>query len=163
MATRAQIIELRLLVDDPPGFVAITDVAAVGNLPANPTQQTCYYQTDITKYLATEKETGALPSDYETQRIRISDAVIADLIDGLGADAARCRALRMITTKLAAEMQLQQVDQGGDRATYTSLRDMHAFYQSEAERCEEDVSEDASNSSGRVGHTSAPEIAGGIV
>jgi hypothetical protein len=163
MATRAQIIQLRLLVNDPPGFVTITDVAAAANLPANPTQQTCYYLTDTARYVATRKETGALEKDYTTQRIRISDAVVSSLIDSLGADGARCRALRLIETKLGADMQLEQSATGGDVARFTSLKDMHAYYRALADECEAEAKSDADNSTGRVGHTTDPQIAGGLI
>ncbi|GAF70225.1 unnamed protein product, partial [marine sediment metagenome] len=106
MATRAQITDLRLLVNDPPGFVTITEVANAIALPATPAQGTCYYQTDVARYKATEKESGAVAADYESQRIQVSDSIIGDLIDELGADAARCRVLWQITTKLGADMQL---------------------------------------------------------
>jgi len=157
MATRTEITDLRLLVNDPP------EVAAAANLPAVPTQQTCYYQVDVKKYLSTYKETGAVSDDYETQRIRISDVKISSLIDALGADVARCRVLRLIATKLGADMQLASTSMGGDQSAFTSLRQMHEYYRRLAEDCEAAVAEDGDNVSGRVGHTPDPQIAGGLL
>lgn len=162
MATRTQITDLRLLVNDPPGFVAITEVVNAAVLPAAPTQETCYYLIDTARYVATEKESGAVAADYTTQRIRVSDSSISDLIDDLGADAARCRILRLITTKLGADMQLASTSMGGDTASYTSLQQMYRYYQGLAEDCEGQVASDADNSTGRVGNMESPEIAGGL-
>lgn len=163
MATRSQIQDIRLLINDPPGFVAIEDVAGLSALPLEPGQETCYYLTDKARYVATDKETGAVPGDYDTQRVRISDSRLGDLIDELGVDKARCRALRLIATKLGADMQLESTSMGGDQASYTSLREMHAYYRALAEDCEAEIDEDASNATGRFGHTDDPEIAGGLV
>jgi hypothetical protein len=163
MATRTEITNLRLLVNDPPGFVLIAEVANLAALPADPTQQTCYYLQDAERYVSTHKETGAVPDDYETQRIRISDAKISSLVDALGADSARCRVLRLIATKLGADMQLASTAMGGDETGYTSLRQMHEYYRRLAEDCEAAISEDAFNASGRVGHTPDPQIAGGLL
>ena len=162
MATRKQITDLRLLVNDPPGFVTITEAADATSLPSAPTQDTCYYQVDKTKYLATAKETGATSADYTLQRIRVSDVQIGDLIDDLGADAARCRVLRLITTKLGADMQLASTSMGGDTAGYTSLQQMYRYYIGLAEDCEKQIASDADNSTGREGRMESPEIAGGL-
>ncbi len=163
MATRTEITDLRLLVNDPPGFVLIAEVADSTALPQAPTQQTCYYLQDVERYVSTHKETGAVSGDYETQRIRISDAAISNLIDSVGADKARCRVLRLITTKLGADMQLAGISMGGDETTYTSLRQMHEYYRRLTEDCEADVADDAYNTTGRVGHTADPQIAGGLL
>jgi len=163
MATRVQIHDVRLLINDPPGFVDIEDVASLGSLPLEPGQDTCYYLTDKARYVATDKETGAVPGDYETQRLRISDERLGSLIDELGADKARCRALRLIATKLGADMQLESTSMGGDQSRYTSLKEMYAYYRLLADDCETEINEDASNATGRIGHTDDPEIAGGLV
>lgn len=163
MATRTEITDLRLLVNDPPGFVLITESATAITLPSTPAQQTCYYLVDKKKYLSTHKETGAVAADYDTQRIRISDAKISDLIDDLGADKARCRVLRLIATKLGADMQLASTSMGGDQSAFTSLRQMHEYYRRLAEDCEAVIAEDSDNVSGRVGHTADPQIAGGLL
>ncbi len=162
MATRKQITDLRLLVNDPPGFVTITEVADATSLPGTPTQDTCYYQVDKTKYVATVEETGATSADYTLQRIRVSDVQIGDLIDSLGADEARCRVLRLITPKLGADMQLASTSMGGDTAGYTSLQQMYRYYVGLVEDCEKQIASDADNSTGREGRMESPEIAGGL-
>lgn len=162
MASWDQIKDIRLLVNDPPGFVDIVAVANAAALPTAPAQQTCYYLQDTKHYKATEKESGAVAADYTARWLRVSDERISDLVDTLGADSARCRVLRLLATKLGAEMQLSRTSMGGDESAYTSLRDMYAYYQGLASECEAEIAADAENSTGRAARMTSPEIAGGL-
>jgi len=162
VASWDRIKDIRLLVDDPPRFVSLVAVANAAALPATPAQQTCYYLQDTKRYVATDKESGAVAADYVAQLLRVSDERISDLVDAVGADAARCRVLRLLATKLGAEMQLSRTSMGGDESAYTSLRDMYAYYKGLADECDAEIAADASNSTGRAGRMTSPEIAGGL-
>lgn len=165
MADRSDVINLRILINDPPGFVNIADVANEAALPVDsdePEQDTCYYLTGVKRYVAPKDEYPQTASDYETQRVRISDTMIGELIDGLGIDKARCEALRVIMTKLGADMQLKSTSMGGDVSSYTDLAQMYAYYKGLVAQCAEDTQDDVDNSTGRGARMTNPEIAGGL-
>jgi len=155
--------EIRLLVNDPQGCVDIIAVASADVLPAAPAQQTYYYLQDTKRYVGTDLESGATAGDYETKKIRISDDRITALIDSLGADMARCRVLKLIMTKLGAELQVKSTSMGGDQSTYTSLKELYDYYEKQARECEREIATTADSGSSRVINTTAPEIAGGLL
>lgn len=151
MATRAQIEQLRIAVNDPADVLHIVDVDSDGDIPSPAAKQTAYY-VDID---------GVYYYEGEVADLNISDAVIERLIDSLGYDKAVCRALALITRRLGAQLGVVRSQVGTDTTEYQSLRDMYTYYKDLSDTCKEQNREDANNSTGRLASYKQPDIAGG--
>lgn len=163
MATFAQIKEIRIRVDDPPGFQDFIEAANAAALPAVPAPYAAYKLTDTGAYVATELESGAASSDYSRLDLRVSDARISSWIDSYSLDQAECFALSAIAQRLAADLNIKRASVGSEDVEYTSLLDAYRYYKELSDQCKEDFRESQNNSTGRYGTTVAPEIAGGEV
>lgn len=163
MATRAQIIEVRVRINDPEGYESITDVADSDALPAIPAPYTTYYLTDTGAYVATDLTSGATASDYDRLDIRVSDSRITSWIDTYSVDQAECRALSAIATRLGGEFRIMRSRGGAEETEWTALRDAYQYYRSLADECSKRHQKDDNKLTGRYGTSDQPEIAGGEV
>ncbi len=160
MATFDEIKEVRLRIDDPAGFINIVEVAA---LPATSSPQTAYKLTTDGLYYSTEELTGLTASDYEALELMVSDTRISLWIDDDDVDAAACRALKQIINKVGKELTLVRITAGADTTQYTSLKDTYEYYKGILADCQDNKRTNDNNSTGRIGCTIQPTIAGGEV
>jgi hypothetical protein len=160
MATFEEIREVRLRIDDPPGLINIVEVAA---LPATASPQTGYRLTTDNLYYSTEGLTGLTSSDYEILELMVSDDRISGWIDDDDIDSATCRALKQIINKVGKELTLVRISAGADTTQYTSLKDTYEYYKGILADCTDNKRTNDNNSTGRIGCTIPPVIAGGEV
>lgn len=160
MATFAEITEVRLAIDDPHGFVTLTQVADVASLPAVPTQQTVYKVTATGSYMFTELESGATAADYDIAELRVSDVSIATWIDANDVATAIRKSILYIIAKLARELQLQQSTNGADSKTYQDLSKLLAFYEKLRTLYGEDEKKDENTSTGVYARSHRPYVEG---
>lgn len=163
MATFAQIKDVRLRVNDPPGFNDFLEVATGSALPATPAAYTAYKITDTGKYVSTELESGATESDYKLLTLRVPDSKIESWIDSYCVDIAECKALKFITVRLGQELTTKRLQGGAESIEWTSLKDMYDYYKALSNDCSEDYKESQGTNTGRYGLTEQPEIAGGEI
>jgi hypothetical protein len=161
MATTTQIHTLRIDTSDPPDIIQITIVATFTALPSSPTPQTAYYISDSGIYVATEKESDAIPDDYEVLELFLSDARIGSLIDSFGADKAVYKAVKLISTKLANKLIIVKNKAGAESIEYIKLLDLWDYYDKIAKSIKDEINDSNLNSTGRWGTSTQPEIAGG--
>jgi hypothetical protein len=161
MATKTQIQTLRIDTSDPPDIIQITTVATSTALPNSPTPQTAYYITDSGIYVSTEKESDANPGDYEVLELFLSDSRISTLIDSYGADLAVYKAVVLISTKLANKLIIVKNKTGAESVEYIKLLDLWDYYDKIAKSFKKELNDKNSNSSGKWGTSTQPEIAGG--
>lgn len=128
MATQTQIFGIRLIVDDPHGFVNLVSVADPTALPATPVAQTCYFVASSGAYVATEKTSGAVAADYTPQELSISDARIGAAYDAGGETAAVKACYQAMIAKLGKDIILKKNDLGGEASEVQSMREMLEYY-----------------------------------
>lgn len=160
MATQAQIFGVRLIVDDPHGFVNIVSVADTTALPAAPAPQTCYYVASTGVYVATEKTSGAAAADYTPQEISISDTRIGAAYDAGGESSAVKACYQALVAKLGKAIILKKSEQGGESSEVQALSEMLAYYKQCLASYE---STTTTASSGLFLTIAQPEINGGAV
>lgn len=143
------ILDLRLLINDPAGFIAIKEVLT---LPTSPDEQTLYKVED-NKYL-----------DKNGERIdlMLSDATLEALILKYGIKA-QCRAYTLIRQQLGSKLSITKLTAGADSTEFTSLVEMYNYYKSLETDCKESVKSERGNNSGRMGQAKQPTIAGGML
>lgn len=163
MATRADIIDVRVRINDPEGYRAIVDVADDASLPAAPAPYTAYYVEDTGAYKATEETSGAVASDYEILPLYVSDTRIDAWIDDVGVARAECKALYAVSVAIGAELRLRRSQAGAEDLEWVSLKDAYQYYKDLAAECEKRYESSQSATTGRYGTSSQPEIAGGEV
>ncbi len=163
MATTTQIINLRLEISDPFGVIAIASVATANDLPATPRPQTAYRTTDTGLYYRTEKTSGAVPADYATVELQLSDDRISTFIDDNGEGMAIGVALRAISKRLAAMLPMVSHSAGAESVQYQSLLDLYKFYKSAADDADAQERHDVGIDTGVYARTHTPRIAGGDV
>lgn len=161
MATSEQIFNVRLRISDPPGFIRFIEVATTGDLPASPQAQTAYLVTADGNYYSTTKTTGATPSDYTVEELRVSDDRISNWIDLGGEDYATCQSLKAIVSQIGYDLGIKKNETGAESVEYTSLKDTYEYYKGLLALCSEEKRSNEGNSSGRWGGSVQPEIAGG--
>jgi hypothetical protein len=161
MATNDQIFTVRLSIDDPSGFIEFAEAANGSALPAAPSQQTCYKRLDNGRYVATEKESGAVESDYETQDLRVSDAQLSAWINKGGLIYAECQALKQIIAKLAKELEIKKMNAGAEDMEWQSLDSLLKIYKDQLDRCEKEIKSENNNNTGKWGRTKQPITGGG--
>ena len=161
MATTTQIRNLRIDVSDPPDIINIVSVANIASLPATPEPQTVYYILDITRYVQTEKTSGATESDYKNVGLYLSDSKIGTLIDTHGYDKALYKALKSISSKLGSKLMLVKNTTGSESVEYLKLLDLYKYYKGLVADFKEDDEEKNNNDTGRMGRSHHVHIAGG--
>jgi hypothetical protein len=155
--------ELRLSINDPQGYNDLIEVAEMDDLPAAHQPQTAYYVTAVGGFFATEKLTGATEADYELVEVFYSNLVYKKLIDTLGLENAICRSFHIISRKLFGQLGLVRSTAGSEVTEYQRLRDVYLYYRDLAADCKKDKDSDAGTNTGRIGYTTQPEIAGGLL
>jgi hypothetical protein len=160
MATRTQIIDLRLQIADPPDVIRIYEVADTASLPEDPVPQTAYYVQATGLYYQTEKTTGAVSSDYVFIKLQLPDVTLASLIDSLG-DGAKRRALIRIAGRLASQLPIVKNTAGAESTEFLRLLDLYKYYKSLAADAAEEAAEEDGTSTGRILRIRRPRIAGG--
>lgn len=159
MATRAQIVELRLTVNDPVNYINIVDVATIASLPASPEAFTAYHVAENGGYYSTILATGAVPGDYTLQNIIMSDARISAIIDTSGIAGAEIAFYRMAVRKLGAQLVLVKNTDGAESSEYQRIDSMVLYYKSLIG----DVESVVGANTGRWFVTNTPAIGGGNV
>lgn len=163
MATFADIRTVRLAVGDPPGVIALLEVAVPEDLPPAPGQQTAYRVQSTGRYMYSEKEDGAVLADYEALELLLSDAQVSQLITTYGIEDAPCRAYGVIASRLGSKLRISSMSTGSESTTYTPLRELYEYYKRLAEDCVAAKNAVNLNTTGRYGATKQPEVAGGNV
>lgn len=162
MANQDTVFSVRLKINDPAGVISIIQVATPADLPAAPVPQAAYFVASTGQYVKTAKLAGATSTDYSYLELMVADAVISAAIDAFGESAAISSCIRRIISQLAAKFQISSHSNGGDSVNFTALRDMISFYKDLLSIYETEGKETAKNSSGRIGRSKQPEIAGGL-
>ena len=159
MAVFADIVELRLRIKDPLGFIAILSVAneAARLALAAPARQTAYKQLDTEVYYTYDEELEA----WEAKDLLLSDARLGVLFDLRGALAASY-AIKTIMAELGQRMTIASSSDGAGSTSYTSLRDMYQFYKDLAASMVEELAVATGTSTGRYLRTRRPSIGGGM-
>ena len=161
MATITQIRNLRIDVNDPPDIINITAAATPAALPTEPEPQTVYYITSTSRYVQTEKTSGAIPDDFKTVGLYLSDSKISALIDKHGYDKALYKALKLISAKLGSKLMLVKNQNGADSVEYLKLLDLYKYYKGLVADFKEEDEETNNNDTGRMGRSHHVHIAGG--
>jgi hypothetical protein len=160
MATVIQIKNLRLEITDPYGVIELITVANLTDLPAAPLPQTAYYVAAIGAFYVTEKESGAVATDYRRVELQLSNDRINNLIDLYGEARAVGAALKAITKRLGARIPLVRQSSGAESFEYQSLSDLYAYYKGLAADADVQVNIDTNNNAGRYFASKNPEIGG---
>jgi hypothetical protein len=161
MASFADIRTVRLTIGDPAGVVEIAQAADPSALPSAPGQQTAYLVASTGRYMTTEIESGAIPADYHSLELLISDAQISQLIAEYGVTLAPCKAYGVMASRLGSKLRLVRTQSGAESTQYLALLDAYKYYKSLAADCADKVDADDLNTTGRWGRTRQPRIAGG--
>lgn len=162
MATFAEIKEIRLILDDPPGFIDILSVANTGLLPAVPAPQTVYLILSDNSYMSTEEISGATPLDYERQELLFSDDTIGDIVDNYP-DNIISKLIKMALPKLLRRMQIVRNQSGTEDIQFITLKEKYDAYKDLLKEYEDDESKTAGTNTGQYLQTSNPTIAGGDI
>ncbi len=166
MATRSEIYQLRIAINDPPDAIAIRDVANRCKLPAEEEPQTIYY--DIARALYWEADRESSPVSYRIVRLKLGDAQITKMIDDVGMELAKCHAFEAIASRLGAELSIVKSQVGSDMTQRQSIDAMHKYYIGLAQGCrdaiedEDELIDDGGSGGGGLFTMKKPEIAGGF-
>jgi hypothetical protein len=163
MATRAQIIEARLIVGDPSDCVAIVDVALLTDLPSAPLAQTAYYVAATSGYYATQVVTGAVLADYSLLPIVMSDTRLGVIIDSKGVNGGAIALWRALIASLGKQMLMVKNSDGAESTEYQRILDLYSYYKKVLADFEEVVAEAAGTSTGSWVVTPNPCIGEGSV
>ena len=164
MATFTEITQVRLALADPAGFITISQVTNVSDLPTTPTPQTVYKVLNTTAYMATIKTSGAVPGDYKVKELYLSDATIGTHITAAGSVSAALPGLvQLIIAQLVSKRLLVKTETGAESKEYTGLETLLAFYNDLYKKLTANSNSAALNTTGKWYKTHSPEIAGGEV
>jgi hypothetical protein len=163
MATFAEIRTVRLAIGDPAGVIEVAQVADPAALPLDPGQQAAYMVQSTGRYMVTDKETGAVPADYATVDLLISDLQISQLVAAYGVDLAPCKAYGVIAARLWGRLQVVRTNSGAESTEYTSLDVTYRYYKALAADCKAEQDSINLNSTGRMGRTRQPQVGGGNI
>ncbi len=161
MVTFDQIKALRLDISDPANYIDILSVINAAALPAAPAQQTVYKVLDTSKYVATDTESGAAPSDYEAVELQLSDSRISTWLDTNTHDETVVLALKAIIKRLGGQGPLQRTKTGSESVEYTMLLDLYNYYRRLLKDQQTTVDKENNDNTGKWGNLKQPEIAGG--
>ncbi len=161
MATFDQIKALRLDISDPANYIDILSVINAAALPAAPAQQTAYKVLDTSKYVATDTESGAAATDYESVELQLSDSRISTWLDTNTHDETVVLALKAIIKRLGGQVPLQRTKTGSESVEYTMLLDLYNYYRRLLKDQQNTVDKENNSNTGKWGNLKQPEIAGG--
>jgi hypothetical protein len=164
MATFTEITQVRLALADPAGFITISQVTNLSDLPTTPTPQTVYKVLSTTAYMATIKTSGAVPSDYKAKELYLSDATISTYITSAGSVIAALPGLiQLIIAQLVSKRLLVKTGTGAESKEYTSLTTLLTFYDNSYKKLTANNNSATLNTTGKWYKTHSPTIAGGEV
>jgi hypothetical protein len=162
MVTFTEITQVRQALADPAGFITISQVTNVSDLPTTPTPQTVYKVLSTTAYMATIKTSGAVPGDYKIKELYLSDATIGTHITTAGSVSAALPGLiQLIIAQLAAKRLLVRTETGAESKEYTSLSTLLTFYNDLYKKLTANNNSVTLNTTGKWYKTHCPTIAGG--
>lgn len=144
-----EVIELRLRIADPHGYIGIVD----GEIPDSPTPQTAYRLAEDT-YV---DETG------EHIDLYLSDARIWAWIETYGIDATECIAYKAIASRLGGTMRVKRLTAGTETTEWQSIAELYTYYKKLSDECSERNRELTLTNTGRFGTSIAPMIGGGDI
>lgn len=156
MATFAEIKEVRLRIDDPPGMI---DILEAGSFPSAPMPQTAYKISDI--YYSSEPLSEAVEANYERLTLYVSDSRIGAWFDADGEDYACVQALKNIIARLGRMLKIRKEDTGAEGTEWNSLKETHEYYRNLLASFQADYDDSKSQAGPVWGASSTPEIAGG--
>lgn len=156
MATRGQIIAIRLMVKDPKGFTNIIDVDTKADLPASPVNQTSYFVTSESVYYSFD---GA---EWLVLDLRVSDTFIGDKIDiYTDMNKAASKVIRSIIIDVGMSLgNIQSHGNGSENLQYRTLKDVYDFYKEVEQSFLEDYNESSGASTGCYISTMEPLVGG---
>ena len=163
MATRAEIIEIRLRIADPANVINIIDVDTLADLPTTPAPQTSYYVVATGNYMATIETSGAQESDYNILSLRVADSYITLLVTTYGLEKAICYCFQLILTQLGNELRIVRNQDGTESTQFADIKQMMDFYRQLRTDCIEHSKELNNNSTGKAMRSRRPPIAGGNI
>jgi hypothetical protein len=158
MATFAQIKSIRLILNDPSGFIDIVSVANTAALPVSPVPQTAYFVVDIATYKMHNGTAYVSLTDMQ-----VSDGRIGEWLDAFGEYGAVVRGYNTIIQRLGQQLQMVKNSDGAESTEYTGIDKMLAYYRSVLADYTKIASSEVQMETGRWGKLKAPEIAGGYV
>jgi len=144
------IILLRERIADPAGFIAIESATA---LPASPDVQTAYRVGDNTYLDSLGARIGLI----------LSDATIDSFITLYEVDSAQCHCYSAIRQQLGSQLSIKKMTAGADSTEFISLAEKYQYYKNLEKDCNDKNKSDNGNNSGRVGLSTQPTIAGGLI
>lgn len=144
------VIKLRLRIKDPHGYPMIIEAS---ELPVSPDELTAYRLGENQYY----------NSDNERLDINISDGELDAMIVEHGMKGAECRSYGEIAKSLGGQMRIARLTTGTETTQWTSLVELYNFYRQLAADCREQNSSDTGTSTGRIGRSKQPIIAGGML
>jgi hypothetical protein len=163
MATRTEIIQIRLRIADPANIINIIDVDILADLPKTPAPQTSYYVVATGNYMITTETSGAQESDYTIMPLRVADSYITVLITNYGLEKAICYCFQLILTQLGNELRIVRNQDGTESTQFADIKQMMDFYRQLRADCVEQTKELNNNSTGKIMRTRQPPIAGGNI
>lgn len=148
MATFDQIKEVRLIINDPEGFINLLEVAA---LPVTYAHQTAYKLIADGVYY----EEGDVALD-----LQVSDDRISAWYDEGGLNYAVCQAIQQILNKIGRDLLIARSAGGAESTDFVNLTTLRNYY----EALKKTYTEEAKTLNTGIWVTSkAPTIAGGEI
>jgi hypothetical protein len=154
MATFTDIKEVRLQINDPPGFIDFVQVADEGSRPLTPAAQTAYCIVNEVKYQA------FIDGVWTDLMLRVSDSRISGWIDDVGVKGAIGRGYQAIIQKLGDELRIVRNSDGAEATEFVEIEKLLDYYRTIAK---DSAAEPPLNNAGRYFATKKPCIAGGNV
>lgn len=156
MATREQIIAIRLMVKDPKGFTNIIDVATKADLPASPVNQTAYFVASESVYYCYDSV------EWLAIDLRVSDTFIGDKIDiYTDLNKSASKVVRSIIIDVGMSLgNIQTHGNGSENLQYRTLKDLYDFYKEVEKSFLEDYNETSGASTGHYIRTVEPLVGG---
>jgi len=144
----ADVIDLRLRIADPHGYINIVEVV---ELPDNPAPQTAYRIADDTY----------LDGDGQPIELYLSDARLWAWIETYGLADSECVAYRAIAARLGGTMRVKRLTAGTETTEWQNIADLYNYYRKLSDDCSARKSKDEGTNTGRFGASLEPCIGGG--
>lgn len=145
-----QIIELRLRIADPHGYI---NIVSVDELPDNPSEQTAY---------RIEEDTYIDNAGQEID-LYVSDSRLWAWIETYGLADSECVAYRAISARLGGTMRVKRLSAGTETTEWQSILELYNYYKKLSDDCSARVSKDAGTNTGRFGSSKPVNIGGGDI
>jgi hypothetical protein len=145
-----QIIELRLRIADPHGYISIL---SVDELPDDPASQIAY---------RVEEDTY-IDSFGQEIALYLSDARLWAWIETYGLADSECVAYRAISARLGGTMRVKRLTAGTETTEWQNIAELYNYYKKLSDDCTARNAKDAGTNTGRFGISKQPVVAGGDV